>query len=303
MGANPVCRYNGRDFTTADMALLHTLLAIKPPLSRHALSREWCQRIGWLTPGGGLKDMSARLVMLAMQRDGRLTLPPPRRPQSRPKPIVFGPETDPPEQLQDCASGRSLLITASLDVVRPLQIIPVVSGTDASVRWNAYLARYHYLGYKVLSGDQLRYAVSDRTGRLLALLGFDAAAWKTAPRDAFIGWSSAQRRHNLHLVVNNSRFLILPWVRLPNLASHILSQIQQRLPHDWQQRYAYQPVLLETFCETPRFNGTVYRAANWTLVGLTQGRGRNDRDRQLTLPKKHIFIQPLRKDWQRILRQ
>ena len=200
----------------------------------------------------------------------------------------------PPVQLQDCASGRSLL-TASLDVVRPLQIVPVVSGTDASVRWNAYLARYHYLGYKVLSGDQLRYAVSDRAGRLLALLGFDAAAWKTAPRDAFIGWSSVQRRHNLHLVVNNSRFLILPWVRLPNLASHILSQIQQRLPHDWQQRYAYQPVLLETFCETPRFNGTVYRAANWTLVGLTQGRGRNDRDRQLTLPKKHMsFIQPLR---------
>ena len=289
MGAKPVCRYNGRDFTTADMALLHTLLAIKPPLSRHALSREWCQRIGWLTPGGGLKDMSARLAMLAMQRDGRLTLPPPRRRQGRPKPIVFGPETDPPEQP----------ITASLDVVRPLQIIPVVSGTDASVRWNAYLARYHYLGYKVLSGDQLRYTVSDRAGRLLALLGFDAAAWKTAPRDAFIGWSSAQRRHNLHLVVNNSRFLILPWVRLPNLASHILSQIQQRLPHDWQQRYAYQPVLLETFCETPRFNGTVYRAANWTLVGLTQGRGRNDRDRQLTL----FFIQPLRKDWQRILRQ
>ena len=109
MGAKLVCRYNGRDFTTADMALLHTLLAIKPPLSRHALSREWCQRIGWLTPGGGLKDMSARLAMLAMQRDGLLTLPPPRRPQSRPKPIVFGPETDPPEQP----------ITASLDVVRP----------------------------------------------------------------------------------------------------------------------------------------------------------------------------------------
>ena len=168
MGANPVCRYNGRDFTTADMALLRTLLAIKPPLSRYALSREWCQRIGWRTPGGGLKDMSARLAMLAMQRDGRLTLPPPRGLQGRPKPIVFGPETDPPVQLQDCASGRSLLIAASLDVVRPLQIVPVVSGTDASVRWNAYLARYHYLGYKVLSGDQLRYAVSDRTGRLLA---------------------------------------------------------------------------------------------------------------------------------------
>ena len=151
MGANPVCRYNGRDFTTADMALQHTLLAIKPPLSRHALSRQWCQRIGWLTPGGGLKDMSARLAMLAMQRAGRLILPPPRRRQGRPKPIVFGPETDPPVQP----------IAASLDLVRPLQIVPVVSGTDASVRWNAYLARYHYLGYKVLSGDQLRYAVSD----------------------------------------------------------------------------------------------------------------------------------------------
>lgn len=286
----PVCRYNGRDFSAEDLALIHELLALTPPLSRYALSIEFCRRVDWRKPDGGLKQMSARLAFLSMHRDGVITLPPPRRKQYRPKPIVPGPETDPPAR-----------VPASLEEARPLQITPVFGSTPAGALWNAFIDRYHYLGYRPLSGSQMRYTVSDRHGCPLALLGFEAAAWKTAPRDAFIGWSAAQRQRQLHLVVNNARFLILPWAHLPNLASHLLGRLHKQLPDDWQNRYTFRPVLLETFCEIPRFPGTVYRAANWTRVGQTQGRGRNDQHKQFALPPKHIFLQPLDKNWKSIL--
>ena len=134
------------------------------------------------------------------------------------------------------------------------------------------------------------------TGEPLAVLGFAAAAWKTAPRDAFIGWSPSQRQRNLALVVNNARFLILPWIRIPNLASHLLAQLQRRLPHDWQRRYALRPVPRETLRETPRFLGTCYQSANWHCVGYTQGRGKLDAHHQSALPLETIWLEPLRKN-------
>ena len=147
----------------------------------------------------------------------------------------------------------------------------------------------------------MRYFVRATNGVPLAVLGFGAAAWKTAPRDEFISWSPALRQRNLALVVNNARFLILPWIRIGNLASHLLAQLQRRLPHDWERRYALRPVLLETFCERARFLGTCYQSANWLCVGYTQGRGKLDVHRQSSVPVKSVWLKPLHNNWRTIL--
>ena len=234
----------------------------------------------------------ARVTMLRMHRDGIITLPPPRhspRPRRVPK---FGPETEPPVTP----------MPQTLDAVRPIRLVKVTgTGRAASRLWNEFIARYHYLGHKTLVGAQMRYAVQDREGRPLAMLGFSAAAWKTAPRDAFIGWSPDVRERNLPLMVDNSRYLIMPWVQIPNLASHILSNARRQLPQDWQSQYNIAPVLMETFVETPRFSGITYKASGWIHVGDTQGRGRYDTKREFGKPIKAIWLCPLRKDWKRIL--
>ena len=192
------CRYYGREFTAEEMALLRVLIAGPARLTRHALSKEFCRRIGWFRPDGGLKDMMARVTMLAMHRDGLITLPPPRWQQGQQKPIVFGPDTETP----------LFPAPTTLDEVRPLELRTVVRGTREGKLWNEFIARYHYLGYKTLVGAQMRYAVHDRNGWPLAMLGFSTAAWKLAPRDAFIGWTPQLREKNLPLVVDNPRFLI-----------------------------------------------------------------------------------------------
>ena len=204
------CRYYGRDFTAEEMALLRALVAGPAQLSRRALSIEFCRRIGWLKPDGGLKDMMARVTMLAMHRDGLIELPPPRWQRGRPKPIAFGPDTEPP----------LFPAPTTLDEVRPLDFRAVVHSTRESRLWNEFVARYHYLGYKTLVGAQMRYAVHDRNGWPIAMLGFSTAAWKLAPRDNFIGWTPEKREKNLPLVIDNPRFLILPWIEIPNLGSH-----------------------------------------------------------------------------------
>ena len=285
------CRYYGRDFSAGEMALLRALIAGPPPLNRHMLSKEFCRRIGWFKPDGGLKDMMARVAMLAMHKDGLIALPAPQGRQNRPGPIVFGPDTEAP----------LFPAPTTLDKVRPLDLRPVVRGTRESKLWNEFVSRYHYLGYKTLVGAQMRYAVHDRNGWPLAMLGFSTAAWKLAPRDNFIGWTRQLREKNLPFVVDNPRFLILPWIKIPNLGSHILALIRRRLPEDWTERYNTTPVLIETFVETPRYTGAVYRASGWIHVGATQGRGRYDRDRQSDKPKKDVWLRPLRRDWKRTL--
>ena len=285
------CRYYGRDFTTAEMAVMRELIASPERLTRIALAKMFCQRIGWYKPDGGLKNMMAAVTMLAMHRDGRITLPPPARKQGRPKPITFGPDTEPP----------LFPPPTRLDEVRPLRIHTVVRNTREGALWNEFVARYHYLGYTRMVGAQMRYAIHDRSGLPLAMLGFSTAAWKLAPRDRHIGWTPELRRKNLHLVVDNPRFLILPWITLPNLGSHILARMCQKLPEDWAARYNIEPVLIETFVETPRHTGAVYRASGWTPVGTTQGRGRYDTERKFDKPKKDIWLKALRRDWKRIL--
>lgn len=255
------------------------MISEDPKRTRAGLSRLACQAIGWIKPDGGLKDMSCRVAMLRMQEDGLIELPPPRclRPQTH---IRISTETDLQQPI--CLPVHAL----------PDLQLRLVSGREDSRLWNEYIHRYHYLGFQPLPGAQLRYWVY--AGDLLvALLGFGAAAWLCAPRDQFIGWNHEQRQKNLHLVVNNARFLILPWVNSKNLASKILGLVARQLPHDWQHRYGYRPLLLETFVEKNRFIGTCYRAANWHHLGQTKGRGKLGPSGKQSVPIKDVWAYPL----------
>ena len=167
--------------------------------------------------------------------------------------------------------------------------------------FNEYIERYHYLGYGVPLGPHIKYFVSVRH-EPIACLAFSGAAWRVEARDRWIDWSDEQRRRNLHYVVNNTRFLILPWIKVPNLASRLLSLAAKRLPDDWHRRYAYRPLLLETFVHTDRYPGTCYLAANWILAGHTKGRGRMDRQFKVNVPKKAMLLYPLARNAARQLR-
>lgn len=281
-------RYCGRDFTLTEIDRIRALIATSPPPSRYRLSQDVCASLAWQRLDGGLKDMSCRVALLRMEKDGLITLPPPRcaKPVSyRAHPLID-------------TLVREPAILPVVDLAR-LTVDVVVQRHDSQL-WNAYIAHYHYLGHKPLPGAQLRYVVRAE-GATIALLGFGAAAWKTHPRDASIGWSAAQRQRNLYLIVNNARFLILPWIRHKNLASRILALVSRRLADDWQARYGYRPVLLETFVEKPRFAGTCYRAANWQYLGDTQGRGKLDIFHRHAQPIKSLWIYPLSRDFRQQL--
>ena len=235
--------------------------------------------------------MSCRVAMLRMQDDGLLQLPSPRNGNNNGKPYLRRTLQAEPAPLLEAASPRKL---------GEFHLRLVTDRHDSHLH-NEYLERYHYLGYQPLPGAQLRYFIQAE-GRIVALLGFGAAAWKTRPRDRFIGWTAQQREARLHLVANNARFLILPWVHCNNLASCILGMAARKLAQDWQQRYGYSPVLLETFVEAPRFRGTCYLAANWSLVGETTGRGKLDAHHRASVPKKAVWVYPLRRDFRKVLR-
>jgi hypothetical protein len=280
-------RYCGRDFTPTEIDLIRELLTI-PQMNRARLSREVCEKLSWRRDNGALKDMSCRVALNRMQTDGLITLPPPRNP----KPVAYQSYPHIEQAVLEPSSIPTIeLATLKLDLV--------LSKAD-SLLWNAYIERHHYLRHQLMPGAQLRYFVR-AAGHIVAALGFGASAWKVKPRDQAIGWTTDQRQRNLHLVVNNARFLILPWIRCKNLASRILALVSRRLPTDWQARYAYRPVLLETFVEKPRYTGTCYKAANWRHLGDTQGRGKLDILHRNAQPIKSIWIYPLARDFQRQL--
>ena len=272
-------RYCGRDFHGDDIALIRHLIAEDPARTRAELSRLTCQVLEWLKPDGGLKDMSARVAMLRMHDDGLIALPPPRC--KRPDPRVrISARSDPRPPLDQPAHALT-----------PLALRRVRQKSESRL-YNEYIQRYHYLGHKPLPGAQLRYIVYCAE-QPVALLGFGAAAWMSAPRDRYIGWTHEQRRRNLHLIVNNARFLILPWVQSKNLASMLLAQAARILPSHWQEVYGYRPVLLETFVEKPRFQGTCYKAANWIYLGQTKGRGKLGPAGKQSVPIKDLWVYPL----------
>ena len=281
-----------------EIGAIRRLMREHPEYNRAELSRRVCDRLQWNKPDGGRKDMSCRVAMLRMEKDGLLSLPPPRNSNGngriRPR---FTVRTAPRPDV--CLPARSF---------GQLRFQPVKTRSESRL-WNELIERYHYLGYQPLPGAQLRYLIysavecTDEMGlpHLLAVMGFGAAAWKVAPRDQFIGWSAEQRERHLHLVVNNARFLILPWIQSRNLASRILGGISKRLPVDWNREYGYSPVLLETFVDAERFHGTAYKAANWTYVGQTQGRGKLDSKHENPLPIKFVFLFPLLKSFRQSL--
>ena len=272
-------RYCGRDFTDQELEQIRGLINEDPNRTRAELSRLTCKSLAWTKADGGLKAMSCRVAMLRMAKDGLITLPPPRCKPPQLK-IQFTAQTDP---------GPG--ITQPVHDLPPPQLCPVIH-RDHSRLWNEYIHRYHYLGHKPLPGAQLRYFVTIDQ-QIVAALGFGAAAWQTAPRDQFIGWSHEQRQSNLSLIVNNARFLIMPWVQSKNLASKILAMVAHRLPNDWHNQYGIRPVLLETFVDTEQFTGTCYKAANWTYVGKTKGRGKLGPAGKQSVPIKDIWLYPL----------
>jgi hypothetical protein len=250
-----------------------------------------CQVWGWHSLTGQIKDMAARTLLLKLEQRGWVTLPACRRPS---------PNRMRHKQIQKLAH-RTEPISGALRALQPLQFLELSQAPELGPVFDSLLQQYHYLSYTSPVGQNLRYLVRDRQGRDLAGLLFGAAAWQTQPRDAFIGWTAAQRQAHLALVANNSRFLILPWVRVPELASHILGRVARRLAADWRARYGHPVWLLETFVERDRFRGGCYRAANWICVGQTQGRTRQDRHNQIHAPVKDVWVYPLHVNFRQTL--
>ena len=272
-------RYCGRDWTPKELEQIRLLIKCNPKFNRMRLSKEVCRMLQWLKPDGKVKDMSCRVAMLRMHKDGLIVLPSPTQAKAALKSIEFTPATDPQTP-----------VVSSVDQLPQLHFRMVTKATSAL--WNEYIARYHYLGYTPLPGAQIRYFISAGK-QIVALTGFGAAAWQTAPRDQFIGWDNDQRKKNLNLITNNARFLTLPWIRSKNLASKILSLTARRLADDWEEKYNVRPVLLESFVQKDRFAGTCYKAANWINLGQTKGRGKLGPPGKISVPIKDIWVYPL----------
>jgi hypothetical protein len=291
MRVEPPGRYCGREFSAADLAHIRELLEIKPALSRAALSRRVCQDLGWLNALGRPKEMSCRVALLRMEKDGWIRLPEPSGQWLHARrPIQLTSASEPREPVREGSHA-----------LQPL-VFQKVQGQSFSGLWNELIQRHHYLGYSPLSGAQMRYLVWSADRRLLAALGFGASAWQLQARDQYIGWEDRQRRAGLHRIVNNARFLILPWVKSAGLASAILSGILQPLCADWRLRYGYEPVLLESFVEIPRYTGASYRAANWIKLGQTKGRGKLEKNNCQILPVKEIWVYAVHPTFREILR-
>jgi hypothetical protein len=282
----------GRWLGAEEFETLQGLIAEHPHWSRRRLSIALCEALNWRTASGVLKDMSARLLLNKLAQRGLIKLPPRRRGGGR---QILRALAEP--ELFSLSPGAGELIEAPLGTLQPLEVIAVEPRTAQANAFVFHLAQHHYLGFEGAAGQNLRYLVRDCYGRDLACVLFAAAAWKVKDRDAFIGWSAPQRQERLSLIVNNSRFLILPHVRVPHLASHILGTILRRLGSDWRRKYHIAPCLAETFVERERFAGICYRAANWLRVGQTCGRSRHDRDHTLQVPVKDIYLYALCKDF------
>jgi hypothetical protein len=287
----------GRRISGAEIAEIEGLIASHPQWSRWQLSRVLAERWNWYAASGQLKDMAARTLLLKLQDRGLITLPA-RRKAPTPRRLDPGPDL-----FEGLAPEP---VVGSVSCLRPLQI-QVVGPKDPDYwRFERYLRQHHYLGHRGPVGENLAYLIGSRTGVDLACLLFGAAAWQCASRDRWIGWSAQQRAQGLSFIANNSRFLILPWVAVPHLASHLLAQVAQRIAGDWQRRYGHPIYLLETFVQQDRFRGTCYQAANWIQVGQTTGRTRQNqrhRDNAVHAPVKDIYLYPLTCDARRRLCQ
>ena len=277
--------FSGRTFSVEELHLIQQITGDFASLGRTEISRTVCELLDWKRPNGGLKDHEARLLLERLEGLGWVRLPAVRRLGGRgPRRVKWTAQSE--EQKKLIGSAGEL---------EPLELEVVKPGSESQLL-RQWLERYHYLGYRVSVGAQLRYVVRSPRCEMevLACLLWSSPAWKIAERDRWIGWTEAQRQQNLQRIVNNARFLILPWVEVRGLASKILSRCARRLPLDWEKRYGYRPLLLETLVDPSRFRGTCYRAANWIFLGRTQGRGRMDRHHRLHgQAVKDLYVYPL----------
>lgn len=274
--------YNRPEITDEKIEVIKRLIAENPDMGRSRLSVILCEMWGWRGLNGKTKDMSCRDLLRALDKAGKIVLPKPQRISHRAGAL---------RKIEHLTHDETP-IAGSLKDLRPLRV-EAVSSKDDLVQFKSYIDQYHYLGFDRYVGEHSAYMVHSRDGVALSCLLFGSAAWACRERDAFIGWGKEQRKHNLNMMTNNTRFLIFPWVTVPHLASHILSLISKRISADWEQKYGHPVYLLETFVEAGRFRGTCYKAANWIYVGSTTGRGRDGGHHNAILPVKDIYLYPL----------
>ncbi len=279
-----------REISSRDLEFIKGLIKRLGHRGRTYISKELCCLWDWRLANGQLRDITCRDLLRRLEKRGLIQLPPPlhaaRKPGYKNKTVL-------PKDFTSTPIIQSLQDFSSID-------IEMVRGSSNESLYNALIGFYHYLDYHQGSGEQLKYIIRG-DGHLVACIGFGGAAFKSAARDVHVGWSHPVREQKLVKVVNNNRFLILPWVRVPHLASHILGRVSRRIKGDWQAYYNRDIVLLETFVEQSRFKGTCYKAANWRFIGETTGRGRNDRYSQNKVPIKDIYLYPLDKRYRAIL--
>ena len=284
-------RYRGRPICAADVRFIRELIVAHPQASRRALSQHLAIAWEWRQANGAPRDMMCRGLMLALHRAGHIELPPIRhRP---PNPLIIRARPQPPEV-------DSTALEASLGELPALEFRQV-RRTRAEGLFNSLIAHHHYLGYTHPVGEQLKFMVY-ASSRPVALFAWSSAPRHLAPRDRYIGWSPAVRRRNLHLIAYNTRYLILPWVRVPHLASHLLACMTRMLPGEWERRYGHAVYFAETFVDPTRHRGSCYRAANWVPLGRTTGRGKDDLTHRMNRSIKDVLGLPLVADFrQRLL--
>jgi hypothetical protein len=277
--------FKDRAFKTDELELIHEVVDSCPRLSRQELANTVCELLGWRRANGGLKTWECKQLLEHLEQARGLGLPPLR--ETKPRGVS--------RRLPDSAAGEAgEVLRGRLREVAPVQLSLVEQPRERRL-WRELVDRYHYLGYKMAFGARLQYLVQVQRPRpqVVACVQFSSPAWRMAARDHWIGWEEATRRSNLQKIVNQSRFLILPWIEIRNLASHVLSQLTGRVSEDWQQHYGLRPLLLETLVDAERYQGTCYRAANWQWLGQTSGRGRMDRRHQHRAGIKQVFVYPL----------
>ncbi len=281
--------FKGRTFTPADLGLIREIVGTYGHLGRQELAQTIVALLEWERPNGSPKWRECRDLLDKLAGDGFLELPALRETKQR------GTRTSVPMSPR---GERGEELVGTVRDVAPVELTLVRKEEDRLL-WRELVGRYHYLGYKVPFGAQLRYLIraSNPQEAVVGCIQVSSPAWKVAPRDKWIGWDVQTRECNLQRIVNNSRFLILPWIKVRNLASHVLSKLTRELPAHWQEAYGYSPVLMETFVDSRRFRGTCYRASNWTWLGTTQGRGRMDREKKrIGADPKEVFVRCLTKN-------
>ena len=285
-------RYRGRTVTGADVAFIRKLIAAHPTASRRRLSKLLCEAWSWRQANGELRDMVCRGLMLQLHRGGYIELPevrlkPPNNVVARRRPALVAIEQSP--------------LCGSLSELRPLDF-QQVRATDDEPLLDSLIEQHHYLGYVRPVGEHLKYLVRAQ-GRTIGCLAWSSAPRHLGPRDSYIGWSARARRQNIRYLAYNTRFLILPWVQVPHLASHLLGQMAKLLSADWERVYRHPIYYLETFVDPSRFRGTCYRAANWAFLGLTQGLGKDSKSPVPNRTKKQVLGYPLNKRFRELLGQ